>query len=322
MTFDDIRNQCYEGILGYSTGTIDARVTTYVNRRINRWHRQILSAPGFRSLRKTQVTQASVADTFDYGIQLEEIHHITERTTNRRLTKRTEDWWRTHFPDPTQFTGTPEYWVPLGYTRTLRRPANASEIFVISTSASDTGTAYVEFIRSGGYPRSLSVTMTGVTGVSLATAITDVVDVIDFFVSAAAVGTITLREDSGTGTVLSQIAIGQSYPRFLRYALAPTPSAAITYYHDGVAPIVDMAQTTDRPLIQDDFHDILVDGPVYEYLRAFGGKNRALDASELKAQTDRRIAELRAWVWMQQVQAEGDDRHRPDPEETITLPLT
>lgn len=317
MTFQGLKQDAFARLSFASSPA--SEVDTRIGRYVNRWHRKILSMPCFRSFRRVQVTQASVADTFDYGIALAELYYITERTNDIRLRKRTEDWWRKTYPDPTADTGTPGYWVPLGYTRTQRRPSDASELFVISTSGSDTGTAYVEAIRSGGYPRSLSVTMTGVTGVSLSTAITDIVDVVGFYVSAAAAGTITLREDSGTGTVLSTIPIGASYPRFLRYALAPTPSAAITYYLDGLADIVDMAQTTDRPLTPEDFHDLLVDGAVHD---EWVTKGRRMEARELRGEIERRIQDLRAWVWMHAVQPDTDTDAPRTPEEELTLPIT
>lgn len=319
MNFQQVKQDAFRR-LGYDAApatAIDTRIGAYVNR----WHRKVLSAPAFRSFRKVQLTQASVANTFDYGVALAEIHRITERTNDRRLIKKTEDWWKTHYPDPTADTGTPIWWVPLGITRTQRRPANASELFVISTAAGDTGTAYVEVIRSDGYPRSLSVTMTGVTGVSLSAAMTDVVDVVDFFVSAAAVGTITLREDSGTGVVLSTIPIGALFPRFLRYALVPTPAAVVTYFLDGLADIVDMAQNTDRPLLYEDFHDILADGAVLDDWIAFGGKNRAQDVRDLRGEMQHRMQEMRNWVWMQSVQPESDETIRRAAEDEFTLPL-
>ena len=317
MTFDDIRLQCYER-LGFAS-TPAAAVSTRIGRSINRWHRKILSAPAFRSFRRVQVPQASVANTWDYGIALAEIYHITERTNDRRLTKRTEDWWRQHYPDPTADTGTPTGWCPLGYTRAQRRPANASEIFVGSTDAGDTGTAYVEVVRSDGQPRSLSVTMTGTTFVSLSTAITDVVDLVDCFLSAAAVGTVTFREDSGTGTILSTIPIGAAYQRYLRYALIPTPSAAVTYYLDGMADMVDFAQATDQPKIPLDFHDILVEGAIYDDWLYHG---RLKEAQWIRDEINKRIMELRMWVWMQQVQGESDEPRRPTPQEELTLPIT
>jgi len=216
-------------------------------------------------LRRVQVTKASVADQAVYGVALQSLKWITERDTQRRLFEKTLPWYRAHVPDPTRWTGTPTFYVPMGYSRIHTQPAIAGvELFVKSTSASDTNTAKVEVVRSDGYTRSLSVPMTGVTAVSLGAAITDVVDVQDFYISVAAVGTVTLHAVSGAGTELSRIPIGALAGRFVKYALVPTPSQAVTYYLDGEAPIVDMANDTDEPFPNPDFHDILVDGAVHD----------------------------------------------------------
>jgi hypothetical protein len=204
--------------------------------------------------------------------------------------EKTLGWYRAHVPDPSRWTGTPDFYVPMGFTRIHTRPSAACELFVKSTSASDTGTAYVEVVRSDGYTRSLSAVMTGVTAVSLGAAITDVIDVQDFYISVAAVGTVTLHSVSGAGTELSRIPIGQLAGRFLRYALVPTPSQVITYIIDGEAPIVDMTIDSDEPFPNPDFHDILEDGAVHdEWLN----RGRFQEAQRLGQQIESRIDELR-----------------------------
>ena len=293
----------------------DAAVVTRVESFLNRWNRKILSAKGMDSLRRSVVTQASVADQQQYGIALQSVRFFTESTSDRRLFERTLSWYRTHYPDPTNLTGTPRFYVPMGFARIHTRPANASELFVKSTSASDTNTASVSVVRSGGYKRLLSVSMTGVTAVSLGTAITDVIDIDDFYVSVAAVGTITLHEDSGAGTELSRIPIGALYQRFYRYALAPTPSAAITYTIDGIAPIADLSNDTDEPFPNPDFHDILVDGAVSD---EWASRGRAAEAKELRRDVDARIRELRGTL------LEWPDPYRLPSrsfEDTIHLPV-
>lgn len=157
--------------------------------------------------------------------------------------------------------------------------------------------------------------MTGLTAVSLGAAITDAIDVQDFYVSAAAVGTITLHEDSGAGTELSRIPIGQKAGRFLRYALAPTPASAITYTLDGEAPIVDLANDTDEPFPSPDFHDLLVDGAVHDEWQARG---RAREADRLALDIDMRIRELRMSI-LDWPDSDGDDARTFD--QSINLPV-
>ena len=299
------------------TGDFNTRIGAFVNR----WHRQILSEPGLRrQSRKTQVTLATVADQWRYGVKLAAIDYITERSNERRLRKRTESWWREHFADPTSETGDADFWVPLGYTRVKQRPANASEIFAVSTSASDTQTISVEVVRSNGARRLLSVSLTGVTGVSLAAAITDVVDVLDVYLASAAVGQVTLREDSGAGTVLSEIDIGEVFPRYTQIALAPTPSSVQTLYVDGGTGSTDLVDDTDEPLLPEDFHYLLADGAVYEEWLAHG---RIKEAQWLRDEIQKGIARLRSAVWSEVFQDEAEGVEPFGSEERFfKLPLT
>ena len=162
MTFLQIKQRVFDRLQTSrtQTGTLNDQVSGFVNQ----WHRKILVQPIFRGFRKTEITLATVANQWRYGVKLLEIRHITERTNDRRLVKMTESEWRRRLPDPTEETGDPEAWVPLGQTRIRQRPANASELFAISTSASDTNTISVEVVRTNGEVVLLSVTMTGTTG--------------------------------------------------------------------------------------------------------------------------------------------------------------
>lgn len=314
MTFLDLQQDAFDrcGFLQ----TPDAKVLRTFKRYINRWHRKILSSQGMDALRRVVVTQASVADQQTYGIALDEIRYMTDAATGRRIYRRSLGWYRDRIPDPANQTGTPAWYVPMGTSRISARPANASEIFVISTSASDTGTAYAEVIRSTGYRRSLSVTMTGLTGVSLGSAMTDVVDVVDFYLSAAAVGTVTLREDSGTGSILSTIPIGGRFARFYRYALAPTPAAVVTYTIDGIAPIVDLVNDTDEPFPNPDFHDLLVDGAEHEHLKSL---RRNAEARDLRLEIEHRLKRLRASLFEWDEETDADAVALDEP--LIALPI-
>jgi hypothetical protein len=162
--------------------------------------------------------------------------------------------WRN--PNPTTNSGIPQAYVPFGRTAIATQPANASSVFVASTSASDVGTAYVEGITTGGYQQTASVTMTGVTAVNLSTAIATWIEITDFYISAAAVGTVSLTEDSGGGTVLGVISIGHTRPRYLGFYLDPTPSSAVDYLVDYRRQTVEMTFANDEPSLPLDFHPL------------------------------------------------------------------
>jgi hypothetical protein len=70
---------------------------------------------------------------------------------------------------------------------------------------------------------------------------------------------VTLHEDASGGTELSRIAIGDVRAQFHQFQLYLTPSAVITYTADVLRAIPDMANSTDEPLLPEDFHDLLLD---------------------------------------------------------------
>lgn len=262
MTFSDILADLYRRT-NYSTSPaleVQARFQAFVNEALQ----EILSEPDLASVlsRAEPVTVASVASqsVYTFPAPFARIASVTERTNDRRLRNVSQDWWRMADPDPTANTGTPEAWVSLGFVGVAKQPSDASQIFVDSTDAADVSTAYLEGIRTGGYPISLSVTMTGTTAVSFSSSFTDIVQITKFYLLNPAVGTVTLHEDASGGTELARIPIGQTFSRYLGFALWPTPAAAITYYLDGDRDLPRMVQPSDEPPIPLRFHQMLVDG--------------------------------------------------------------
>ncbi len=326
MNFSEIKLDVYD-----RTGAGQApesAVTRRIGRYVNGWNRKVLTMPGFQKLRRVIVPKASIADVPVYGIALSKIEFIYEATTERRIYEKSLAWYRDNFPDPANLTGTPNDYVPTGAGRIHTRPAAACELFVKSTSVADTAVVVrVEAIRSNGYPVSLTATLTGVTAVTLSAAFVDVIDIVDFHLDGVAAGLVTLHEISGAGAELSRIQIGATSPRFLLFALAPTPAQAIVYHVEGIAEIVDMSRTTDEPFPSPDFHDILVMGSVHDEwihrgrvaearVLMHGGDPRSPTPDSILG----RIAALRMWVleW----DYGGDDGTRGRSfEETIALPI-
>lgn len=247
--------------------TLDTTTKNRLIEFLNETHRELLTLPGLQRLRDDTITFASVADQATYALPTTaKISRIFEVTNDRLLKPLTLAQYRALDVDPASTVGTSDAWVWLGYQPVAAAPSNASSIFVKSTSASDTGTCYLEGETTGGYPRVVSVTMTGTTAVDVSTAVATWVRVTKWYLSTAAVGTVTLHEDSGAGTELGRIGIGQTQQRYCAVALYPTPSTAITYSADVTLAITDLAQDTDEPRLPPDFHDLLVAGAmVREY---------------------------------------------------------
>lgn len=260
MTLSSLLADLYRR-LGYASSP-DSAVTTRLTSFLNQAQRDVLSEPGMEMLLHGTTTFASVASTPQYSLpqNVARIKKIYETTNDIALCGLSLDAYRTFDPDTTANTGNPTHWVDLGWSAVAKQPSDASEIFVDSTSASDTNTVFIEGYRTGGYYTSLSATMTGTTAVSLSASITDIVEITKFYLSAAAVGTVTLHEDASGGTELARIAIGQTYGRYKRIALWPCPSSAITVSVDYERDVQDMANSNDEPVLPVRFHQLLIEG--------------------------------------------------------------
>ncbi|MPZ20134.1 MAG: hypothetical protein GEV06_19785 [Luteitalea sp.] len=277
MTLLEIETDIYSR-LGKSL-TPDTVTQARIRRFINQRYRRLRSLMGNGQVADFQTTLDSVASQqrYAFGPAVSRINTVYETTNQIPLTERSLEWLRNVDPNAINEDGTPEVFVPVGYQPVATQPADASELFVKSTSASDTGTCYVEVVRTGQMPRTLSVTMTGLTAVSLGAAITDAEQVTKFFVSAAAVGRITLHEDSGAGTELGAIPIGQVAGKYFIVLLWPTPASVITYNVDFTTQIPDLAQANDTPLVPEEFHYVIAAGArMDEYEKGDDEARRAL----------------------------------------------
>jgi hypothetical protein len=259
-------------------------VVTRILGFLNEGLRAVLSEPGLARLADSDLplTFASVANQARYVLPeaVNRIVAIHEQTNDRTLDAMSLQDYRRFTPNPTTQTGTPVRYVLIGRTAVAMQPSDASEIFIKSTNAGDTGTVYLEGTITGGYQRQTSTTMTGVTAKSIDTTITSFLEISDFYLSANAVGTVTLLEDSGLGTELARITIGAKRPRYTALYLWPTPTAAITYYVDYRRELVDLANATDEPSLPTDFHPMLVAYGVAREQEYQGEEDRSTQAMQ------------------------------------------
>jgi hypothetical protein len=301
VTFTEILAAVYEEAR-YASSPASA-IVTRVKRYVNEGMRAVLSEPGLARLVDSDApyTFASVASQARYVLpeSIARIRAVSERTNDYALGVMALERYRAIEPDPASVTGTPTHLVPIGRVAVAVQPADASEIFVKSSSASDTGTAYLEGIITGGYVRTASVSMTGTTAVSLASAITSFIEITDFYISANAVGTVTLLEDSGSGTELAQITIGQKRPRYYGFYLWPTPAAAVTYYVDYRREVTDLVNDTDEPPLPLDAHPMLV---AYAVMRESEFQRELETAAIAKGRYDKALSRLKY-----QTQTVGDE---------------
>ncbi len=241
----------------------DALTRARLQRFLNDDIRDVLSRSGMEALRATTTTFASVASQDAYGLPLQftKIDRIVDRTNRRMLDEKDMDWLRTVEPNPAD-SGTPYAWVPYGWQAVMIQPTTPSELFVQSSSASDTTQTVnvAGFLDGGLYRDPTDVTLTGTTAISLATFVTSWTDVRKFTVSAVTVGGLTLTQTSGAGTTLAQIPIGKTSSRYQSIRLWPTPTTAATFYVDGIAALTDLSADSDVPPCPEDFHETFVFG--------------------------------------------------------------
>lgn len=272
--------------------TLDTATQNRLLDFLNERHRRLLSLPGLQRLRDVTVPLTTVASQADYALVAGvKVSRIVDQTNDRVLRDLSLEAYRQADPDPS--TGTPTHVVWRGRQAVAKQPAAACALFVDSTAAGDTGTCYLEGITTGGYPRSTSVVMTGVTAVNVAAAVSDWIRVDKWYLSTAAVGTVTLHETASGGTEIGRIGIGQTDTDYVGLSLWPTPSAVITYLCDAQRTVTDLAQTTDEPLLPEDFHDTLLLGALadeYEHMDDPRWQQAIL-------QYEKRVEQLKYWLW-------------------------
>lgn len=256
MALEDILAGVYRK-LGYAASP-SAEVTERLTGFANEIHRRIVGTPGLTMLRQSQTTFSTVASTPQYSLPPDVARIIGLRDTTNDVVLRGQPWeWYAGLEaDPGDSTGVSSVWVPAGFSPVSSQPADASKVYVDSTSSSDTGTCLVEGVRTGGAPFSQTVTMTGTTAVQVG-AWSDITAITKFYLSVSAVGVVTLHEDAEGGTELARIPVGQSSASHLRIALWPTPASVATITLDYIRQIPDLQSAHDAPLLPLDFQWLL-----------------------------------------------------------------
>lgn len=295
---------------GFATSSPDPTTQTRIRSFINETQQQIISEPGMEVLLHDEVTFASVASTPEYSLPpvIARIKQVRETTNRQMLGAKSESWYRSVYTDPTAVTGTPTDVVDLGLAAYATAPSAAAELFMKSTSASDdnTKTAYLEGYTTGGYPRSASVALNGVTAASFGATITDWIGITKFYIAltaggvTTAAGSVTVNQTSGAGTELSRIPIGQDFARYRRIALAVCPASIITYTVEFERDVTDMSIATDEPVLPVRFHRLLATGArMKEYEKQDDAQRFAVAQAEYRVG----LSALKHWVFTQAVGA-------------------
>lgn len=260
MRLVDIEADCYRR-LGFGATQTGTDVQTRIRAFINETHREILRRKHFRRFRRQLTTVSSVANSPFMALPQAAVRvfGIQDRTNDYLLEEKELLWVRSMDPALRATAAAP--WAYAIYnlaSPVVAQPAGASSIFVKSSDAADTTqTANIEGIDSSGNYRSASVTLNGTTAVQLVPTAISFTNITKLFLSAAAAGSVTLTEDSGSGGTLAVLSPGRLFARYTVFHLYPVPSAVSSYYADIEVHVEDMSSPNDEPLIPEEFHGIL-----------------------------------------------------------------
>lgn len=247
--------------LGFGTSP-DSEVTTRLTEFANQTIKEILSDPILQKARNRTLAFSTIASVSTVALPqaIADIERIVDRVNQFPLIEVDQAWMRSNDPGKLVTSTNPQNWAAINYQSAIaRQPADASQILVKSTAAGDTTqTAYIEVVDSNGSLIQASVVLTGTTAVNIGPS--DTVDIIDFYLSAAAVGAVTLNEDTGLGTQLTRLPIGATRSRYVVVELFPQPSSVMTLYADCEMNITNLVNGTDEPLIEDEFCEAIIHG--------------------------------------------------------------
>lgn len=308
-TLSDMEAELYDHF-GHS-GNTPVDVINRFRRNLNIAYKEILSMKGMSKLRRAVLTFSSVAST-PFAVlpqAASRIITIQDRTNQITLGDIGLQDIRRNDPGLAATVANPYGYVILNLAAPVAMdPSDASELFIKSTSASDgTGvTASLSGVITGGYQRTATKLMNGVTAASMDSSITSWLNITGFNISALAKGVVTLHEDSGTGAELARIAIGRSSARYTRIILYPTPSAAVTYHADVELLISALLCSNDEPVIPDDFQWLL---PCGAMMREYAKREKHTNYAEEKARWRSGIGDLRMHLQRKSGVGDGAPRH-------------
>lgn len=260
MILSSIEAACYQR-LGWGTSPV-ADIKTRVDQFINDTLVEVVGDNRCSKLRRLVLAMATVANS-QYAVTPQaatRIHSIVDPTNRRNLDEVTTAWIDARDPGRTYTSGTPIAYAIRGYSSPVTaQPSASGQLTILSTSVTDTSgpTVYVEVITAAGYIRTpATVALTGVTPANIGPA--DTLKVTDFYLSAACVGEIILKD--GAGNEIGRIGIGQTRARSTLVEIYPKPSAVVSLNADVDIAITTLANPTDETGIPEEFREVIVHG--------------------------------------------------------------
>tara|TARA_R110001583_G_scaffold42423_1_gene134766 strand:- start:3412 stop:4389 length:978 start_codon:yes stop_codon:yes gene_type:complete len=270
MTFREI----LDAGLSYGGEETGSDYEALLKKVVNQYYREALSIAN-SDLEEGTVSLTTVSGTADYGLPLYNKRAINfdDDTNNRTLSWLTKAAYRKTYPG-SDASGTPHTAIPLGVRGVQRQPAASGVLTIQSSIGSDADPRFAVLSGlSGGNALKETITLNGVNPVSSSNSY-DASSGVQRLVlgtesSQSITGVVTLKDSSGN--VLADVApYYESSPSYQWFKFYPTPDGAITYTVDCELRKPPLISDDDWPELNEDFHDLLVEGPAGVLLPTFG----------------------------------------------------
>lgn len=293
MTFREIQDRVLEE-LGYDISSVSSIPRERVKRRINDWHRKLLTRPHFTRLLRSsyQFSLTTTSGQANYALPrgMDKVAQITDTSNDVALMP-----WRQHemrIMDPGESTlGVPTAWAVRGWYAYHTAPATAvTKLYAASSSASDTQVVSFLLVTDTDQQVETTLTLNGTSSVYVTVAAEEIHKV---WLSTAAVGDITLRYEAAAGTVFAVIPAGATTVRYLWIRLYPIPGGTYTLAVEGIRELTNLVDDHDLPYLPTDFHDILALGAEADEWK----KKDDTRYTVCRQECESRVNDLKAWVY-------------------------
>lgn len=271
MTFKGIRDELLN-IAGQDGG---GKFETMVDKAINRTYRRLLVEVNQDETRR-KFALATVSGTSEYGLPLNvlRIQNMFDSTSSRRLKEISAQEFDERYAR-TLSSGTPSEYYVLGTFGVQAQPTSAGVVAISSDSAADATDFFVRIqgLDANGVWITEQVTANGTSGVTTTASFTTIESVAKSANSGFEwTGQLTVSQGA---TVLTRIPKAVTSPNHLWIGFNRTPGSVINYDVRSMARKPDLLNDDDWPQIQEDFHQLLVDGPGPELMLAAGKPQQA-----------------------------------------------
>lgn len=269
MTLGEIEQNVLDR-LGGSGGNQD--LTRRIRSHINITQREILTKKGIGIKLRRGVVEFSSTAGSTYAVLPQAVsilHGVVDPTNNQPLGEISLGELLEEDPGIV-YSGNSRRYALINLSAPLAVEINAAcELFMDSDSALDLSgcRGVVEGMTADGQLRRSGIGLSGTTAVSVNTSITNWLKVHKWYLTAPAVGHVTLTEGNG-GPELARISPGNTMAKYTKLQMFPKSAAAADFLAVIQYRIMDLTDPFAESIIHEDFHWLLESGALAkEYMK-------------------------------------------------------